>query len=125
MQCHERAGGLAFIARRSLTLEVGDDSPARAGLAVAGDRVGVAQSNYELSFFQGSPVAKRDRPQVRAVDLENGQVEPGVCCFDGRTVRFARVPDKKVGLTNIAQDVVVGKDQAASVDDNAGAELSA
>jgi hypothetical protein len=33
------------------------------------------------------------------------------------------VPDEKIGLTNVAQHVVVGQNQAVGVDDNAGAEF--
>ena len=108
--------------KRGLPRKVRHDPPAGASLAVAGDRVGIAQGQHDLPFPQAaaSPNAIGARSSA-AIDNTARSLRGSAA----RTLaRYAfRVVGDDVILALFAEDVIGGEDQSASIDDHAGAIL--
>ena len=123
------AAGIRLVGkRRGLAAQVGNDAPAGAGLAVAGDRIGIAERDDDLSLAQRGGVAHADRDQVGRghvgpVDAQDGQVAPRVGRLDPGAIDAAVGGGDVVAVVLVAQHVAGGEDQPATIDHHAGAVL--
>ena len=121
------AGGVRIVGnRRGLAAQVGNDAPACAGLAIAGDGVGIAQRDDDLSLAERGGVSHADRHEVGRghvcpVDAQNGQVASRIGRFDPGAIDVAVAGGDEVVVVLIAQDVGGGEDQPATIDDHARA----
>src|SRR4051794_35531391 len=92
----------SLLGSRSLPREVRDDSPRRAWLAVTSDRVGIAERNDDLPFFELLSVAEGNRLQVLGLDFQDGDVEPRIGGSDRGFVRPFLNPDHVFGRLGVA-----------------------
>ncbi len=86
------------------------------------DAEGIAERDDEIADLYRVGIAERDgRKRGVALDLEHRQIGAGIVEHDGRRI-FALVGERDLHVGHAGDDVVVGDDEAAGIDDDAGAQ---